>query len=386
MGVTVRQKVKGRGKPWSVYVNDNGRRWSKKIGPKEEAEALAHKIREGLALKELAVGPLNGEIPTFGEYAREWLRGYGETNLKYSTWNGYRSLLENHLQAFLDQRLDQISRPDLKELVFAKQKSGLAAATVTRIKALVSSILSHALEDGHIMANPASGLGRHIKTKDRKADVNFLTREEARAFLEVVERHYPRHYPFFLCALRTGLRLGELLGLEWGDVDFRGGFIEVRRAHVKGRVTTPKSGKSRRVDMSPQLAETLKALQGERKREALAKGWGQVPERIFVNEVGEVLDEGNLRRRVFYPALAKAGLRRVRIHDLRHTFISLLIQNGESLAYVKEQAGHSSIQITVDIYGHLVPGANRAAVAKLDDACGPSGRVHLGASGGPQGA
>ena len=70
---------------------------------------------------------------------------------------------------------------------------------------------------------------------------------------------------------------------------------------------------------------------------------------------------------MFYKALAKAGLRRVRIHDLRHTFASLLIQNGESLAYVKDQLGHHSIQITVDIYGHLVPGANREAVARLDD-------------------
>ena len=74
-----------------------------------------------------------------------------------------------------------------------------------------------------------------------------------------------------------------------------------------------------------------------------------------------------LRKRVFHPALEKAGLRHVRIYDLRHTVASMLIQNGESLAYVRDQLGHSSIQITVDIYGHLEPGKNRAAVAKLDD-------------------
>jgi integrase len=163
------------------------------------------------------------------------------------------------------------------------------------------------------------------------------------------------------------LRLGELLGLEWGDIDFRGGFIEVRRAHVKGQLTTPKSGKSRRVDLSRQLAENLRGLLVERKREALAKGWREVPERVFVNEFGGVVDEGNLRGRVFYKALARAGMRRIRIHDLRHTFASLLIQQGENLVYVKEQMGHSSIQITVDTYGHLVPGANRQAVDRLDD-------------------
>ncbi|MGQ9688911.1 MAG: tyrosine-type recombinase/integrase [Desulfobaccales bacterium] len=263
--------------------------------------------------------------------------------------------------------LDQITRSVFKELIYAKLKDGLAPVTVTRIKALASVVLSHAVEDGLIAANPAVRMGRLIKGKERKADVNPLTREEARAFLEAVAEHHPRYYPFFLCALRTGMRLGELLALEWGDIDFRGGFIEVRKSCVHGRITTPKNGKSRRVDMSRQLAETLKALLTERKREALAKGWREVPASVFVNEAGKFLDHGNLRRRVFWPALAKAGLRRVRIHDLRHTYASLLIQNGESLAFVKDQLGHHSIQITVDTYGHLVPGANRQAVDRLDD-------------------
>ena len=82
------------------------------------------------------------------------------------------------------------------------------------------------------------------------------------------------------------------------------------------------------------------------------------------------MDGDNLRHRVFYKLLGKAGLRRIRFHDLRHTFASLLLQQGESATYVKEQMGHSSIQITVDIYGHLIPGANRQAVDRLDDATG----------------
>jgi integrase len=76
--------------------------------------------------------------------------------------------------------------------------------------------------------------------------------------------------------------------------------------------------------------------------------------------------EVNFERRVFHRIFAKAGLRRIRFHDLRHTFASRLLQNGESPAYVKEQMGHHSIKVTVDIYGHLVPGANRDAVDRLD--------------------
>jgi len=124
------------------------------------------------------------------------------------------------------------------------------------------------------------------------------------------------------------------------------------------------------VDMSGQLAETLKALLISRKAETLRKGWPQVPDWVFCSEEGGPLDGDNLRHRVFYKTLAKTGLRRIRFHDLRHSFASLLLQQGESPAYVKEQMGHSSIQVTVDIYGHLIPGANRQAVDRLDDVTG----------------
>ncbi len=92
-----------------------------------------------------------------------------------------------------------------------------------------------------------------------------------------------------------------------------------------------------------------------------------MPEWVFCNEAGKLLIEVTVRKYVFYPALSRSGLRRIRIHDLRHTYASLLIQQGESLAYVKEQLGHHSIKITVDTYGHLVPGGNRQAVDRLDE-------------------
>ena len=104
-----------------------------------------------------------------------------------------------------------------------------------------------------------------------------------------------------------------------------------------------------------------------RKVEALRKGWGEMPEWIFITDDRTPLDLNNWRNRIFNKALDKAELRRIRIHDLRHSYASLMIQAGESLAYVRDQLGHHSIQITVDIYGHLVPGGNKAAADRLDD-------------------
>ncbi len=87
---------------------------------------------------------------------------------------------------------------------------------------------------------------------------------------------------------------------------------------------------------------------------------------MFCNEKGGLLHPHNLRDRIFYGLLKKAGIRQVRFHDLRHSFASLLLQQGESPVYVNDQLGHSSIQITVDCYGHLIPGENKQAGDRLD--------------------
>ncbi len=202
MGVTVRQKVKGKGKLWWVFIAHNGKRKSIKVGDKASAEALASKVREKLKSGELQLAPPK-KIPTFGEYAQKWLNNHGEANLKYSTQKSYENILNHHLGRFVDCPIDRITRPELKELVYEKLKAGLAPNTVRNIKAMVSAVLSHALEDELLVANPASRLGRLIKTKERNADVQPLTQDEARAFLEAVRAHYPGYYPFFLCARRS---------------------------------------------------------------------------------------------------------------------------------------------------------------------------------------
>lgn len=88
---------------------------------------------------------------------------------------------------------------------------------------------------------------------------------------------------------------------------------------------------------------------------------------VFPSQDGRILDPDNLYHRYFVPVLKKSGIRKIRLHDLRHTFGSLLLQNGASLVYVKDQMGHSSIQVTVDTYGHLVPGADVSYVDRLDN-------------------
>ena len=227
-------------------------------------------------------------------------------------------------------------------------------------------LFNRARAAGIIQDNPATGLSEFYKqAPTRHEEIEPLTREEVPLFLQSASRYSAEHLALFLCAIHTGLRSGELAALQWGDLDFHGKFLTVRRNVVRGRINATKTGKIRRVDMSDALLSELSNLKRHRKEKWLSRGKNEIPEWVFTNQDGGLPDMKNLKARHFHKCLERAGLRRIRFHDLRHTFASLLIQNGESLTYVKEQLGHSSIKMTVDVYGHLVPGANRAAVNRL---------------------
>lgn len=242
-------------------------------------------------------------------------------------------------------------------------------------------LYNQAIDDGDAYENPAARVGKFNKRKDPATQINALTREEVKTLLDKTLEKSPHWYPLLICATLTGMREGELIALRGTDIDFRGRFIEVKQILSRGELTTPKNGKTRRVDMSGQLKDVLQELLSKKRSEALREemekpaaerrdaatvvnegmeGW------LFTTPVGTQLDPSNLRK-VFNKLLTTAELRRIRFHDLRHTFASLLISQGESLPYVRDQLGHHSIQITVDTYGHLVPGGNRQAVDRLDD-------------------
>ena len=253
----------------------------------------------------------------------------------------------------------------MRNLLLRLLNKGLSKSTVNLVRHTISGPMAYAVDEELIPSNITAGITQRLGLeRDKKIHVEPLNPEETCLFLDTCEQFFPEYYPFFLCALRTGMRLGELLGLRWGDVDWNGKFIEVRRSHRRGKTGSTKTGKRRRVDMSDQLLATLKRLYTTRKVEALKDGRGGVVEKIFHRD-GKPMEQ-NFNRRVFKRVLRKAGLREMRFHDLRHTLASQLLSNGESPVYVKEQLGHSSIQMTVDIYGHLIPSSNRGAVNRLD--------------------
>jgi integrase len=368
MAVKVREKVKGSGE-WWIYIDHQGKRKAKKVGrDKRKAKEVAELVQAKLKLGEFDIHKEKEAMPIFREYAETWITVTVPATCKRSTAYGYKGILNNHiLPVFGNLPVNEIKKSRIKTFLMKKYRSGVSASKVNHLKVVISGVLNLAVDDEVIPANPAHRLGKIYHKQQAKDEIDPLTREELSHLLTVFRLHYSEHYPMALLLARTGMRLGEVLALKWEDIDFKGRFIYVVRGFSMGEIDTPKSNKSRRVDMSLQLSEALKSLKLKRKVLTIKKGWEKVPEWIFINRDGKTLDKNNWRKRVFYKALDKAGMRRIRIHDLRHTFASLLIQAGESLVYVRDQLGHHSIQITVDIYGHLAPEGNKAAVDRLDD-------------------
>ena len=351
---------------WWIFIDHKGRRRSKRIGDRETARHLAQRIRLALTAGDLSVTQPTVET-TLKTYSEGWLRGL-HANLKASTVRFYAENLTRHVLPLLGSRpVSRLTRADCRLLITSSREKGLKLATVKGIARTLSSLLSQAVEDEKLPANPALRMGRYLRRGDEaKPVIQPLTREEAAHLVSVAADQYSRWHSWILCALRTGLRSGELLALQWRDIDWHGGFLLIQRNLVRGVLTSPKSHQRRRVDMSAQLAATLLAWRRQQRARCVEKGV-PVPDWVFPSLEGTPLEERNVRH-VFKRLLEKAELRQIRIHDLRHTYASLLLQQGESVVYVKEQLGHSSIQLTVDTYGHLIPGANRAAVDRLDDA------------------
>jgi integrase len=370
-------KIKKRGSKWYVYVNYHGRRKNRCVGTREAAERVRREIEARLALGDVGFLTQNENAPVFGTFADRWLKDYARVECKTSTADGYDGVIEQYLRPRFGNRcLDQIKRDDIKAMINELIAKELSRNTVRNALCVIRGIFNEAIEAGIVEANPATRLGRFTRTA-KTAEVKgiSLTPAEAEQFLQAAKDTCPEYHPLFLMALRAGLRRGELVAVQWGDIQFvkdeadENRYIVVEHNYVKREHTTTKSKKSRRVDLSRELRRVLIELRDKRLLEAFLGGKNDISDDlVFPSPEGSILDPDNLYHRYFQPVLTKSGLRKIRLHDLRHSFGSLLIQSGASIVYVKEQMGHSSIQVTVDIYGHLIPGANVSFVDRLDEA------------------
>lgn len=266
--------VKFHKRAWWIFINHRGRRRAKKVGDHETALQVARKIRERLTKGDLGLlAPEPG--PTLRSFATAWLEA-GEASRKASTHRFYAFNLRLHI-------LPSLTRANCRDLITACRAKGLKPASMRGVNRTLSAVLTEAVDDHLLPANPAFRMGKHLRAGDElPPEIQPFTREEAHLFLEKAAGAFPEYAPFFLCALRTGMRLGELVALRWGDVDFSNRCIHVRRSWVAGRMTSTKNKRRRRIDridMSLQLSNTLRRLRTARPQGRAASGRAGVSDR-----------------------------------------------------------------------------------------------------------
>jgi len=366
MGVVVREKPIGSG-TWWVFINHRGRRKSKRVGSEKAAIEAAQKIEAKLTLREFDIKTDDRKAPLFNKMAEKWLSVHIKQTKRQTTHDRYKSLLRLYLNPMLGKiPMNELRRAEVIGALRSIQGKGKSKSTVEVARNVISGVCEFAIDEEYLNDNPCVGVIKRLgyqRKKDRKPIVVF-TQEEAEAILQKCREYRPQWYPLFLIAFRAGLRLGEILALEWTDINWRQGYILVQRSFRNGRTTATKNGRPRRVDMTDQLISVMKRLHLKRKEEALSLGKDE-PTPIIFHTDGMPTSQNTIRN-IWGRLLDKCGLEYRKIHTTRHTFASLLISRGESLAYVKELMGHSSIQITCDIYGHLLPTENRNILNSLD--------------------
>jgi integrase len=361
MGVRVREKPKGSGE-WYVFINHQGKRKSKKIGRDEKiARKVGEKIKAKLVLGELNVEKINKKSKTFKEVAELWIRH--PHDWKESTYDNYQMNLTKHaLPYFGSVAINDIKRKDLKVFFDKKYSEGLSVGTIKLIRASINGVLSYAIELELIESNPMRDVV--LKYKKNPFEIDPLTESEAHLVLEQTKGFMGgKYYPVILCALRTGMRIGEIQALKWDDIDFENRQIEVQRSYRKGRMTDTKNHKRRKVDMSLHLTETLKAHRTAQKRDALKNG-KPFSEFVFTGARDEMLNRSTFRKAL--NKIAEVVGRHIRTHNLRHSYATIRLMMGHNIGDVSYQLGHSSIKVTYDVYAHWVPGKFKAEVDELD--------------------
>lgn len=347
---------------WGVDYNDETghRRWITCNDRDAARILLAEKIKH----------PGGDPATTFGWLAVRWLK-VTRAIVRPQSWQHYEATLRIHLLPHFGLvKLRKLSRWMILEFLTDKLKT-MAPKSVSNLRAQLHSVFEFGMEYEGLANNPVKGIAKKLKLGSRVATkVKAFTQDQLGLLLETARRINSVIYVLILLMARTGLRIGEATALKWTDIDFEGRTILVERTWVDGGLQdAPKTESSnRRVDMSTQLAETLQRHRTAQLEAKLAGCWKSVPEWVFVARMGRPMHARSVISAEFKTVLKAAGLPlHFTPHSLRHTFACLHLANGANPVYVQKQLGHSSIQMTVDLYGSWFPIRDLAAADRLDD-------------------
>lgn len=299
---------------------------------------------------------------TVGKYLTAWLQWKRDQgNIRSETWKSYEEIVRLYLIPHLGEiRLRDLSTENIDMLYALLRRKGLSVRTIRYAHTLLKQALRQAVVWKILRENPAEYASPPTQSSSSEPDV--WTPEEARQFFEAIKGD--PLYPLFYTAATTGLRLEELLALQWQDVDLKAGTITVRRAVGRDRqVKPPKTEASARpVTLPPDTVEVLKA---HRPKRAKPTDW------VFPNTVGGVWDRGNLHR-AFRLRCERAGVRPIPLKNFRHLHATYLLRAGVDLAVVSKRLGHTNMSTAPRHYLKISREMERKAAIPLDQLIGGS--------------
>ena len=335
-----------------------GRTTYKNVLGKTQAEVKA-KLKS--AIEKSGVQSLRTERYTVGQWLDAWMENYAKLQIRASSYKTYQGFVENHIKPTLGNvPLEKLTAMDLQRLYkhllesgrvecteSRNKPKGLSVKMVRNINQMISSALNCAVEQRLIPANPTKGC---VLPKLERKEMNILPPESLGTFFEEARRSGV--FELYYIDLATGLRRGELLGLKWSDIDLVKGIMHVRRQILRqnGKVVeaplkTKNSYRSIAIG-----ADAIKVL----------KGMEQKDEYVFSSPFGGPMSPDSVLH-MLQRVLKRAGLDRIRFHDLRHTFSVLALQNGVDVKTLSAMLGHYSAGFTLDTYAHVTTSMQKQA-------------------------
>ena len=365
---SIRKRKDGRweGRYTAGHDPETGKAIYKNVLGKTQAEVkekLKQAIGECQALDITKAGKY-----TVGEWMEVWFQDYAKIKVRPSSHQTYQGYIHNHIWPNIgDIPLEKLTSLDLQKFykkllttgrvdrVEAKgQPKGLSAKTVRNIHQILSSALKLAQEQRLILTNPAEGCALpRVEYQEMKT---LTTVQLASFFREARESGV---FELYYLELATGLRRGELLGLKWEDVDLERGDLRVRRqvSRINGEVVEAPL-KTKNAYRTLPLAEDTVSVLKEQRRKVGSSPW------VFPSPNGGPISPDSVLH-MLHRVLKRAGLPKVRFHDLRHTFATLALQNGVDVKTVSGMLGHFSAGFTLDTYAHITSAAQRQAAQTM---------------------
>ena len=339
------------------------RTWESKNGVKKSCYEITYYIngkqcrKSGYKTKldaQADLGKVTKEITTgirFKELCNRYINEHCLLRCKESTISLYKSYFENRINDLVFKKAKDIKKRDIDLLVLEWKRKEHSNKSINDVIGFLRSVFNYGISNKWIYENPAKEVKKLPKIT---REIKYLTQTEMQEFLQVIQTFPIRKYAPLLLALYSGLRISELLALEWSDIDFNNNTITVTKQFYKGRLSTTKTYRSTRKITIPDFV-IAKLLELKQNQKVLSKI-------IFCSDSGGYISQDKLVSIWFKKAMKTIGKPDYNFHCLRHTYATFLLSNSVPIKFVQEQLGHSTAQTTLNVYGHVMPNINLEAM------------------------